>query len=555
MAFDFLIAGGGTAGCVLASRLSQAGHSVAIFEAGPEDYSEKVMSPLAAPMLHGSSLEYNYITTAQTNLANRKVPNFAGRVLSGSSAVNYGNWTRCHSADYDAWADLVGDERWDYAHLLKYFRKVQHHHDSAADPEVYGFDGPMYTTAGDRYYPLRDPLETALRESGLKYNADANGGSPFGFSLLSENWRDGKRQPASLAYDLSKAKIFTEVVVKRIVFDVSTKVASGIELLDGRVFHASKEVLICCGSIRTPQLLMLSGIGPVDHLSALSIPMVMDLPVGQNLHDHLAVTLYWKLKHPEQGLAIGSPTFMKPGFEKGNPIDWIVTSSITDTSKAAAADKISAVDPLIRERRGHLEFFVSYAPIAAQAFFNYSLLGTHISSPVLGLLPTSRGTIRLSSTDPSADPIIDPNYLDSEIDREALRTGIRLVLRTMLDTPSGQSVIEGETPPPGQPQLTSSSSNKEIDQRAQAVGRSFFQGAGTAAMGTVVDTELRVKNVHKLRVIDASILPIPLAGHYQCKLCYAQRYSYIFNIVLIIHRSDLRDCGSSSRHYSRTSLK
>ena len=516
--FDFLIAGGGTSGCVLASRLSQAGHSVALFEAGPEDYSEKVMSPLAAPTLHGSPLGYNYNTTAQKNLANRKLPNFGGRLLSGSSAINYGNWTRCHSADYNAWAELVGDERWNYDHLLKYFRKVQHHHDSAADPNVYGFDGPMYTTAGARHYPLRDPLESALRESGLEHNADSNGGSPFGFSLLSENWRDGKRQPAGLAYDLSKVTVFTEALVKRINLDPSTKVALGIELLDGRIFHASKEVLVCCGSIRTPQLLMLSGIGPVDHLSALSIPTVVDLPVGQNLHDHLASTLYWKLKHPEQGLAIGSPTFMKPGFEKGNPIDWIVTSSIADTSKAAEADKIAPEDPLIRERRGHVEFFVSYAPIAALAFFDYSLVGTHISSPVLGLLPTSRGTITLASTDPSADPIIDPNYLNSEIDREALRTGIRLVLRAMLDTPSGQSFVEAETPPPGQSQLTSSSSDTEIDQRIQAVGRSFFQSAGTAAMGTVVDTKLRVKHLHGLRVIDASILPLPLAGHYQCKL-------------------------------------
>jgi choline dehydrogenase-like flavoprotein len=516
--FDFLIAGGGTAGCVLASRLSQAGHSVALFEAGPQEYSEQVMSPLAAPALHGSPLEYNYVTTTQTNLANRKISNFGGRLLSGSSAVNYGNWTRCHSADYDAWAELVGDKRWSYAHLLKYFRKVEHHHDPAADPEVHGFNGPMHTQSGIRYYPLRDPLKAALSESGLEHNADANGGSPFGFSLMSENWRDGKRQPAGLAYDLSKVTVFTDIFVKRITLKASTKTASGLELLDGRMFHASKEVLVCCGSIRTPQLLMLSGVGPAEHLAAFSIPLIEDLPVGHNLHDHISATLYWKLKHPEQDFAVGSPTFMKPGFEKGNPIEWIITSSITDTSKAAAKDKMSPKDPLIRERRGHLEVFVAYAPVAASEFFNYSLFGTHISTPVLGLLPTSRGTITLASTDPSADPVINPNYLDSEMDREALRTGIRLALRTMLNTPSGKTIIENETPPPGQPELTSSSSDEEIDQRVQMVGRSFFQNAGTAAMGTVVDTELRVKNILSLRVVDASIIPLPLAGHYQCKL-------------------------------------
>lgn len=516
--FDFLIAGGGTAGCVLASRLSHAGHSVALFEAGPKDYSEKIMSPLAPPTLHGSALEYNYKSTEQPNLGNRKVRNYGGRLLSGSSAVNYGNWTRCHSADYDAWAELVGDERWNYAHLLKYFRKVQHHHDPNADSKTYGFNGPMYTTSGTRHYPLRSPIEAALRQSGLEYNPDPNGGIPFGFSLLTENWRDGKRQPAGLAYDLSKVTVFTDAVVKRINLDPSTLVVSGLELLDGRVFNASKEVIVCCGSIRTPQLLMLSGIGPAEHLSAHSIPVAVDLPVGKNLHDHAAATLYWKLKHPERGLAIGSPTFMKPGFETGNPIDWIITSSISDPSRAAEVDRLAPDDPLISTRRGHNEFFVAYAPIGAPAIFNYSLAGTHISSPVLGLLPTSRGSITLASTDPSADPIIDPNYLDSEIDREAMRTGIRLAMRTMLDTPSGQSIVEDETPPPGEPRLSTSSTDEEIDRRLRAVCGSFFQGAGTAAMGAVVDTELRAKNVQRLRVVDASILPLPLAGHYQCEL-------------------------------------
>lgn len=203
-AFDYVIAGGGTAGCVLASRLSQAAHTVGLFEAGPQDYSEAVMSPLGPPSLHGTPLEYNYLSTEQSNLGNRKIPNFGGRLLSGSSAVNYGNWTRCHSTDYDTWAELVGDKRWSYAGLLKYFKRVQHHHDPDADPDIYGFDGPMYTTSSMRHYPLRDPVGAALKESGLKYKHDANDGSPLGYSLMTENWHDGKRQPAGMTYDLSK---------------------------------------------------------------------------------------------------------------------------------------------------------------------------------------------------------------------------------------------------------------------------------------------------------------------------------------------------------------
>ena len=517
--FDYLIAGGGTAGCTLASRLSLAGYSVALFEAGPEDYSEKVMAPLTAPTLHGTTLEYNYTTVKQPHLLNRELPNFGGRVLGGSSTVNYGNWTRCHSADYDAWADLVGDKRWSYEGLKKYFLVNECCQDEAVSKVEHGFEGPMHTAMSKRGYPLREVLGNALSASGLVFNADANAGNPLGYATLTENWRIGKRQPAGLAYDLSKTSVFLEATVKRIVLNEKTKLATGIELVDGRTFLAQKEVLVCCGSIRTPQLLMLSGIGPASHLSSHNIPVVLDLPVGQNLHDHLSGTLWFKLKQPENGLAIGHPKFMKPEFKDGNPIDWIVTASIADTSKAAKLDKLSSHDPLIQQARGHVEFFISYAPIAAPAFFDYSLAGTHISTPILTLLPTSRGSITLASTDPSDDPIIDPQYFETELDREAFRTGFRLVMHAMLDTEDGQSVIESETPPPGQPQLTSSASDEEIDQRARTVGRSFFQCAGTAAMGKVVDTELKIMGIGQLRVVDASVLPLPLAGHYQCKSC------------------------------------
>ena len=164
-------------------------------------------------------------------------------------------------------------------------------------------------------------VQGVLSERDLTYNGEANAGCPLGYAWPAENWKNGKRQPAGKAYNLEKTTIFTEAFVKRILIDEESKAVSGIELLDERTFTAAKEVLICCGGIKTPQLLMLSGVDPSKYFSSHGLATVFDLPVSQNLHEHTSVTLYWKLKHPERGLAIGSPLFMSPEFKDGNPVN------------------------------------------------------------------------------------------------------------------------------------------------------------------------------------------------------------------------------------------
>lgn len=517
--FDYVIVGGGTAGCVLASRLSHAGSSVVVLESGPEEYSDMVMSPTQAPALHATPLEYHYLSTKQEQLRGREIGNYGGHLLSGSSGVNYGNWTRCHSADYDAWAALVGDDRWSYARMLKYFKKTEHHHAPNADREVHGFGGPIHTNALARNYPLREPVRKALLESGIAFNPELNTGSPLGFSAFQENWKDAKRQPAGLAYDLSKATIHTNTTVAKLVIDAATKTTKGAVTIDGRTFTAKKEVLVCGGSVKSPQILMLSGIGPSKHLASHNIPVVADLPVGENLHDHLACTFYWKLKHPEQGLAAGSPGFNDPSFATGLPIEWIVTGSTSQDAISAAAkiDGLPANDPLLTQPRGNFEFFIAYAPLGAPPIFKDKMFapGTHVATPVLGLLPTSRGSVTLTDTNPETNPIIDPAYYSTAMDRAAQRAGLRAALRAMQDTEAGKSMFEGETAPPGLPGLTSSSTDAELDERVENTAYSFYQCAGTAAMGSVVDGACRVKEIENLRVVDASVLPLPLAGHYQ----------------------------------------
>jgi choline dehydrogenase-like flavoprotein len=401
--------------------------------------------------------------------------------------------------------------------MLKYFKKIETHHDPKANPEAHGFAGPITTTAGARRYPLGDTVFTALVKSGNAWNPDANGGNPLGLGAFTENWKDLQRQPAGKAYDLSKANVFTESPVAQVIIDPESKTATGAKLVDERIFKATKEVIVSCGALRTPQVLILSGIGPAAELRSFGIPVLADLPVGQGLHDHLSGTLFWKLRNPELGLAVGSPLFNKPEYGHGNPTQWIITSTMPkeELAKVIEVDKMDPNDRFISEPRCHVEFIVPYAPVVGGGSdFQLPFDGTHISTPVILLLPTSRGNVTIMNTDPLSNPIINPHYLETEADRASLRTGLRKAMCTM-ETFEGQSIVIGETPPPGDSPLKSDCTDAELDKRMRLVGCSFFQNGGTAAMGEVVDTECRVKGIKGLRVCDASVLPLPISGHYQ----------------------------------------
>lgn len=517
--FDYIIVGGGNAGCVIASRLSHSGFKVALFETGPVNYTEAIMDPLGASRLHYTAAEYNYYSTPQPEFNDRKIPNHGGRILSGSSGVNYGLWTRGHSADYNYWAYQVGGSRWRYDNLLKYFKKTETFYDHKAGSDIHGFDGPIYLESGQRPYPLKADVLEALKESGLKFNPDGNSGNPLGIANFTEAWKNHQRQPAGLAYDLSKVNVFTESTVSRLNIDDS-KTATGVTLSNGTIFTAKKEVIVSSGAVKTPQLLMLSGIGPTEELKAFDIPQIVDLPVGQNLHDHISAGIFWKLKNPEQGLSLGSASFKNPALFTGNPIDWITTLHFEDDKLAAAAQKdgITIKELFGDEPRSHAEFFVAYAPLASGGSgYTLPFDGTHIATTVILLLPTARGTLTLASKNIEDDPIVDPRYLGSEVDKAVLREGLRAALRSM-ETGKAKEFVVGETPPAGFAGLTSICSDDELDTRIKHIGASFYQNAGTAAMGKVVDTDLKVKGTKNLRVCDASILTGPIASHYQAAI-------------------------------------
>jgi len=291
--------GGLIKGCALASRLQQDNPSlhVLVIEAGKDPTGNPDVSSIMGTFALGSSeLNWNYVTTPQENNNNRTHVESAGKALGGGSVINYGGWTRGDFSDYDEWARVIGDDRWSYQGMLPYFQKSEHYYDSKADAKLHGFDGPIHVisvSASDpkRVYELRGPVRDAFVEIGVPRN-DLSNGSMAGISEYAENWRNGLRQASSVAYGLKGVQVLTETMVQRVLFsknDDGKQVASGVQLADGREMSSRKEVIISAGAFRTPHVLMVSGIGPADHLAKHNIPIVVDAPmVGKNLFDHFA---------------------------------------------------------------------------------------------------------------------------------------------------------------------------------------------------------------------------------------------------------------------------
>ena len=532
---DYVVIGGGLVGCALASRLRQGDKSasILIIEAGKDATGDpRTLDPKGCFALSGSELDWAYHTVPQPDTKGRTHYNAAGKVLGGGSTLNYGGWSRGNAADYDEWARVVRDSRWSYNSMLPFFKKSENHFNPDSDQQQHGFTGPMHyasVSASDpkRKYPLREPIRAAWTELGVKYNPDTNSGTLLGLSEVVENWHDGLRQAAHQAYSLEGVQILTNTMVHRILFatDSETKpLTYAVQLEDNTQISVRKEVIVSAGAHRTPQLLMLSGIGPAEQLSRHGIPMVKELPrVGQNMFDHFALFQFWKLVEPEKGLAMGSPHFNVPAYFKGMPNDWAVKETVPPTilSPALNIDSASIADAsaLLQPSRCHLETVIIYAPAGAHHVgLKLPVDGTHVASSVMLLLPTSRGHISLASASAADPPIIDPKYYATAVDRAALIYGTQRVTKALLDTAAGKGFIANEVPPPEMPYLTSQSAKNVIDERIRAAGVSFAHASGTAAMGEVVDCELRVYGIKGLRVADASVIPVPVGGHPQATL-------------------------------------
>ena len=315
-------------------------------------------------------------------------------------------------------------------------------------------------------------------------------------------------------FDLSKVRVITGVAVTQVVLS-DKKVATGVE---------KQEIIVSCGAHKTPQVLMLSGIGPSEELKRHNIRQIVDSPtVGSNHFDHLSIHQAWKLRNPERGLSVGSPAFSKPEYSLGFPLEWIATYSVPTPVLSAALHETFQTQPSPVSfsstqflNRSHIGFIVAYAPMNLGERYDVPLDGSHVSTGVLLYQPISRGRITLASNDPAAEPIVDPGYYSTLADQEMLRSGVRRIARVM-ETPAAREIIEAETPPKGMPILTPNSSDEDIDARIRAYSEVWHHAGRTAAMGkdiqsSVVDGEFRVHGTDHLRVVDASVFPGPISA-------------------------------------------
>lgn len=509
--YDYVIVGGGSAGCVMAARLSEdADIKVCLLEAGPPDTHPLIHIPLGLLwMMHSKVLNWGFYTNPEPHLDGRRLFWPRGRTLGGSGSSNAMLYTRGHPSDYDAWAEL-GNAGWSFKEVLPYFKRAENH--EPGPTEFHGVGGPM--NVADQRSPnvLTRTFVQAGIQAGLPHNADFNGPQQEGVGLFPVTQKNGRRWSQARGYlapamKRSDLTVITGAYATRVLFEGDKAV--GVEYRckgQTKQVRAKREIILSAGAIQSPQLLMLSGVGDSAALKAKGIDVVKHLPgVGKNLQDHLDVLVVQTCTKPVssgftwRNLMLGAWEAIRY-FTTGKGMLSMVGAEGCGFARSSPEQPIP-----------DLQFHFNPLRLSNHGLDLKFLLGDGYSLHVCDLRPKSRGEIRLASSDPMAKPDIVANYLSEPEDMERLINGVKLA-RKVLAAPAfdGYRGVELRPEPP-------CNTDDELRAFVRRHAGTIYHPVGTCKMGhdamAVVDSELRVHGLQGLRVVDASVMPLLVGGN------------------------------------------
>ncbi|MDJ0608900.1 MAG: choline dehydrogenase [Kiloniellales bacterium] len=507
--FDYIVVGAGSAGCVLANRLSASGrHKVLLLEAGGPDRNLWIHIPLGySKLFTDRNVNWMYETEPEPGLDGRRIFQPRGKVLGGSSSINGLIYIRGQKEDFDLWRQL-GNTGWSYEDVLPYFRRAEDQVHGADD--YHGAGGPLAVSDQSETHPLADAFIAAGEELGIPRNADFNGASQEGMGYYQMTSRNGVRCSTAKGYlkparGRANLRVETQAQATRVIFEGKT--AKGVEFRqDGTLKSASAEgeVILCGGAFNSPQLLELSGVGAGSQLQPLGIPVVHDAPfVGENLQDHLQARLILRCKQPITINDQYNNLFRRVGiglryiFERKGPL----------TISAGCGAAFYKTGPELATPDIQIHFLLFSTDKMGQALHDFS----GFTASVCQLRPESRGTVHIKSADPSATPAIRPNYLSAETDRRTMVEGMKK-MRAILQAEAMKPYLAEEVSPG-----PAVASDAEWLAYIRSIATTIYHPTSTCAMGVdeqaVVTPELKVIGVDRLRVADGAVMPRVVSGN------------------------------------------
>lgn len=500
---DYVIVGGGSAGCVMAARLSELSDAtVLLLEAGPMDTARMIHLPVGFYKMTDGPLTWGYKTAPLAHAGGREMVFPQARVLGGGSSINAMVYTRGNRADYDAWANEEGCTGWSYRDVLPYFRKAEDN--ERFSDAWHGTGGPLGVSDLRSPHPLTKAFVRAAQEAGIAYNPDFNGATQAGCGLYQVTQKGGRRCSAAVGYLKQALKrpnleLITDVQVQKLIVEHGRAVGVAYTRL-GRehIARADAEVIVTAGAVGSPRLLLLSGIGPADELKALGIPVVQDLPgVGKNFHDHIDAYVISELKGP-----FSYDKHTRPHKMLWAGLEFMAFKSGPVTSNLAEGGAFVTTDP--SEPSPDIQHhFLPGAGLEAGVPPVPSGYGCTLNACYLR--PKSRGSIRLQSADPAAAPLIDPGYWSEPSDMDASLRGLASA-REIMAQPALQKFVKKEHLPG--PAVTA---RADLEAYARRLGKTDYHPVGSCKMGqddlAVVDPDCRVHGIDALRICDSSIMP------------------------------------------------